>query len=86
MTLSFDFSGDNARVHGPFQNGEMLSRGIAALEEMGFLEHLPCDTLDMKEQFVSFQVPSLAEQNGESHESEIGRGVLHRGSCHDSSY
>ena len=83
---SFDFSGDNAMVHGPFQNGEMLSRGVPALEEMGFLEHLPCDTLDMKEQFVSFQVSPVAEQNGESRESQIGRGVLHRDSCHDSSY
>ena len=83
---SFDFSGDNAMVHGPFQNGEMLSRGVPALEEMACLEHLPCDTLDMKEQFVSFQVPPVAEQNGESSESQIGRGGLHRGSCHDSSY
>ena len=83
---SFDFSGDNAMVHGPFQNGEMLSRGVPALEEMACLEHLPCDTLDMKEQFVSFQVPPVAEQNGESSESQIGRGVLHQGSCHDSSY
>ena len=40
----------------------------------------------MKEQFVSFQVPPVAEQNGESRESQIGRGVLHQGSCHDSSY
>ena len=83
---SFDFSGDNAMVHGPFQNGEMLSRGVPALEEMACLENLPCDTLDMKEQFVSFQVPPVAEQNGESCESQIDRGVLHRGSCHDSSY
>ena len=83
---SVDFSGDNAMVHGPFQNGEMLSRGVPALEEMAFLEHLPCDTLDMKEQFVSFQVPPVAEQNGEARESQIGRGVLHRGSCHNSSY
>ena len=83
---SFDFSGDNAMVHGPLQNGEMLSRGVPALEEMACLEHLPCDTLDMKEQFVSFQVPPVAEQNGESSESQIGRGGLHRGSCHDSSY
>ena len=83
---SFDFSGDNAMVHGPFQNGEMLSRGVPALEEMACLENLPCDTLDMKEQFVSFQVPPVAEQNGESRESQIGRGVLHQGSCHDSSY
>ena len=83
---SFDFSGDNAMVHGRFQNGEMLSRGVPGLEEMGFLEHLPRDTLDMKEQFVSFQVPPVAEQNGESRESQIGRGVLHGGSCHDSSY
>ena len=83
---SFDFSGDNAMVHGPFQNGEMLSRGVPALEEMACLEHLPCDTLDMKEQFVSFQVPPVAEQNGESSESQIGRGGLHRGSCQDSSY
>ena len=84
--LSFDFSGDNAMVHGPFQNGEMLSRGVPALEEMACLEHLPCDTLDRKEQFVSFQVPRVAEQNGKSRESQIGRGVLHQGSCHDSSY
>ena len=84
--LSFDFSGDNAMVHGPFQNGEMLSRGVPALEEMACLEHLPCDTLDMKEQFVSFQVPPMAEQNGESRESQIGKGVLHQGSCHDNSY
>ena len=83
---SFDFSGDNAMVHGPFQNGEMLSRDVPALEEMACLEHLPCDTLDTKEQFVSFQVLPVAEQNGESRESQIGRGVLHRGSCHDSSY
>ena len=83
---SFDFSGDNAMVHGPFPNGEMLSRGVPALEEMACLEHLPCDTLDMKEQFVSFQVPPVAEQNGESRKSQIGRGVLHQGSCHDSSY
>ena len=83
---SFDFSGDNAMVHSPFQNGEMLSRGVPALEEMTCLEHLPCDTLDMKEQFVSFQVPPVAEQNGESRKSQIGRGVLHQGSCHDSSY
>ena len=83
---SFDFSGDNAMVHGPFQNGEMLSRGVPALEEMACLEHLPCDTLDMKEQFVSFQVPPVDEQNGESRKSQIGRGVLHQGSCHDSSY
>ena len=83
---SFDFSGDNAMVHSPFQNGEMLSRGVPALEEMACLEHLPCDTLDMKEQFVSFQVPPVAEQNGISRESQIGRGVLHQGSCHDSSY
>ena len=83
---SFDFSGDNAMVHSPFQNGEMLSRGVPALEEMACLEHLPCDTLDMKEQFVSFQVPPVAEQNGESRKSQIGRGVLHQGSCHDSSY
>ena len=83
---SFDFSGDNAMVHGPFQNGEMLSRGVPALEELACLEHLPCDTLDMKEQFVSFQVPPVAEQNGESRKSQIGRGVLHQGSCHDSSY
>ena len=83
---SVDFSGDNAMVHGPFQNGEMLSRGVPALEDMACLEHLPCDTLDMKEQFVSFQVPPVAEQNGESRESQIGRGGLHRGSCHDSSY
>ena len=74
---SFDFSGDNAMVHGPFQNDEKLSRGVPALEEMACLEHLPCDTLDMKEQFVSFQVPPVAEQNGESRESQIGRGVLH---------
>ena len=83
---SFNFSGDNAMVHGPFQNGEMLSRGVPALEEMAFLQHEPCDTLDIKEQFVSFQVPPVAEQNGESRESQIGRGVLHQGSCHDSSY
>ena len=83
---SFDFSGDNAMVQGPFLNGEMLSRGVPALEEMACLEHSPCDTLDMKEQFVSFQVPPVAEQNGESRESQIGRGVLHQGSCHDSSY
>ena len=83
---SVDFSGDNAMVHGPFQNGEMLSRGVSALEEMACLKHLPCDTLDMKEQFVSFQVSPVAEQNGESRESQIGRGVLHQGSCHDSSY
>ena len=83
---SFDFSGYNAMVHSPFQNVEMLSRGVPALEEMAFLQHEPCDTLDMKEQFVSFQVPPLAEQNGESRESQIGRGVLHGGSCYDSSY
>ena len=83
---SFDFSGDNAMVHGPFQNGEMLIRGVPALEEMACLEHLPCDTLDMKEQFVSFQVPPVAVPNGESRESQIGRGVLHQGSCHESSY
>ena len=83
---SFDFSGDNAMVHSPFQNGEMLSRGVPALEEVACLEHLPCDTLDTKEQFVSFQIPPVAEQNGESRESQIGRGVLHQGSCHDSSY
>ena len=64
----------------------MLSRGVPALGEMAFLQHEPCDTLDMKEQFVSFQVPPVAEQNGESRESQIGRGVLHQGSCHDSSY
>ena len=51
---SFDFSGDNAMVHGRFQNGEMLSRGVPALGEMACLEQLPCDTLDTKEQFVSF--------------------------------
>ena len=52
---SFDFSGDSAMVYGLFQNGEMLSRGIQALEEMICLDHLPCDTLDTKEQFVFFQ-------------------------------
>ena len=83
---SLDFSGDNAMVHGPFQNGEMLSRGVPALEEMACLEHLPCDTLDTKEQFVSFQFPPVAVQNGESRKSQIGRGVLHQGSCHDNSY
>ena len=41
-------------VHGPFQNSEMLSRGVPALDELGFLEHLPCDSLDMKEQYVLF--------------------------------
>ena len=73
-------------VHGPFQNSEMLSRGVPALDELGFFEHLPCDSLDMKEQYVLFQVPPVAEQNGEYRESQIGRGALHRGSCHDSSY
>ena len=73
-------------VHGPFQNSEMLSRGVPALDELGFLEHLPCDSLDMKEQYVLFQVPPVAEKNGEYRESQIGRGALHRGSCHDSSY
>ena len=28
----------------------------------------------------------MAVQNGESRKSQIGRGVLHQGSCHDSSY
>ena len=28
----------------------------------------------------------MADQNGENRESQIGRGALHRGSCHDSSY
>ena len=83
---SFDFSGDNAMVHNPFPNGEMLSRVVPAQEEMACLVHLPSDTLDMKEQFVSFQVPPVAVQNGESRESQIGRGVLHQGSCHDNSY
>ena len=73
-------------VYHPFQNGEMLSRSVPALEEMACLENLSCDKLDRKEQFASFQVPPVAVQIGEPQESQKGRGVLHQGSCHDSSY
>ena len=73
-------------LHGPFQNGEMLSIGIPALEEMACLENLACDTLGTKEQYVSCQIPPVAVQNGDSHGSQIGRGVLHRDYCQDSSF
>ena len=73
-------------VHSPFQNGEMLSRSVPALEEMACLENLSSDKLDTKEQFASFQVPPVAVQIREPRGSPKGRGVLHQGSCHDSSY
>ena len=58
----FDFSGDKAMVHGPFQKIKMLSEGEPALKEMACPENLPCGTLDMTEQFVSFQIPPVAAQ------------------------
>ena len=80
--LPFDCSGSNAMVHGPFQKIEMLSTGGPA-QEMNYPENLSCGTLDTKEQFASLQVPPVAVQNGESHRSPIGRGVLHLGSSQD---
>ena len=80
--LPFDCSGSNAMVHGPFQKIEMLSTGGPA-QEMNYPENLSCGTLDTKEQFASLQVPPVAAQNGESHRSPIGRGVLHQGSSQD---
>ena len=73
-------------VRSPFQNGEMLSRGVPALEKMACLENLPCDTLGTKELSVFFQVLPRAVQNGEPRGSQIYRGVLHQGSCQDSSF
>ena len=80
----FDFSGDNAMVHGPFQRIKMLSEGEPALEEMACPENLPCGTLDTTEQFVSFQVPSVAARNREPRGRQRGRYALYRGSRQES--
>ena len=52
---SIDFSGDNVMVYHSFQNGEMLSRSVPALEEMACLENLSCDKLDRKESLLPFR-------------------------------
>ena len=57
---------------------EMTSTGVSALEEMAYLENLPCGTLDRKEQFTLFQVPPVAVQNREFRGRQLGRGVLHQ--------
>ena len=77
----FDFSGDNAMVHSPFQKIKMLSEGEPALKEMACPENLPCGTLDTTEQFFSFQIPPVAAQfNREPGREQRGRYELYRGS------
>ena len=71
-------------VHGPFQRIKMLSEGEPALEEMACPENLPCGTLDTTEQFVSFQVPSVAARNREPRGRQRGRYALYRGSRQES--
>ena len=77
----FDFSGDDAMVHGLFQKIKMLSEDEPVLEEMTCPENLPCGRLDTTEQFVSLQVPPVAAQfNREPRRRQRGRYELYRGS------
>ena len=73
-------------VHSLLQKIGMLSTGEQTLDEMACLKNLPCGTLNTRKQFVSFQVSPVALPYRESNKRKIGRGVLQRCSCQDSSY
>ena len=69
----FNFSGDNAMIHGQFQKIETLDTGVQALE------NLPCGTLGKNEQLCSFQVPPVAERKRESRRRQVGNRCITSG-------